>query len=135
MMASILFKPAEVAAARTFLRREYNFDAPEGNSDRRGCWFPAGRDAEVMAHVRGPSRFHPDSYWNAVRTIKHCAALHDVSARQVGRLLKLVGDRPPFLSRQQLQEWITGSLDRYSQVTSSETAAAPAMGENAMGRD
>lgn len=133
-MSSIHFKPAEVAAARTYLRREYNFEAPEGNSDRRGCWFPAGRDAEVMAHVRSPSRFHPDSYWNAVRTIKHCAALHCVSARQVGRLLKLIGDRPPFLSRQQLQEWITGALDHYSQGPSYETAAAPATGERAMGR-
>ena len=84
------FSTDVINATRTYLLRAQRIERPEGKADGAGRWYPAGRDAEVMADVRGPSVSFPLSYFTACQSIKHCAALHDADPKLVKRLAKLV---------------------------------------------
>lgn len=65
-------------AAHMYLSRQAGFSHPEGRRDNGSRFYPKGRDAEVMAPVRAPSRAYPWSYYKACLSLKHCAAYFDV---------------------------------------------------------
>lgn len=133
-MANKLFNTNVIAAARSYLYRQGRIENPVGSYDKSGRWYPEGKDEEVMAPVRSPSRSFPYSYLKAALTIKHCAALRDADEKEVRRVLKLVGNPPPLQNRAQLQEWVTGALDQYALVPSLETTTSPAISQRVMGR-
>lgn len=87
-MKTIAITDKEFKAAHTYYNRETGKEYPQGNKDSGGRWYPKGRDAEVMADVRAPSRSHPFSYYKAAKSIKHCAALFDADLEVVKAIIK-----------------------------------------------
>ena len=65
-------------AAELYLHRNKDFGRPEGEWKRNG-FYPTGRDWEVLADVRVPTRAFPNSYRNACNSLAHCARYHEAS--------------------------------------------------------
>ena len=80
---------AALMAVVEYMQRNLTFKFPEGQWDGQGRWFPSEReDCGLTASIRAPSRAWPKSYWQAAHSLKHCAALHGVSAQQARDALK-----------------------------------------------
>lgn len=78
----------QLKAAELYLTRKQGTAFPEGNRDNANRFYPAGRDAEVMADVREPTRAYPWSYFTACLSIKHCAAYFNTDAASVRKASK-----------------------------------------------
>lgn len=107
-------------AVSTFLLRESGLQAPDGGFDSARRWFPKGRDKEVMADVRHPSRSFPFSYLKACKSIKHCAALFDADPAEVRRLAKQVRaevDAEMLKGQAALSTTIAAKIELHSQAS------------------
>lgn len=120
-------------AVRTFLLRESGLQSPEGGFDNARRWFPQGRDKEVMADVRYPSRSFPFSYLKACKSIKHCAALFDADPAEVRRLAKQVRaevDAEMLKGQAALSTTIAAKIELHSQASVLNSATAQAVGSS-----
>lgn len=90
--------PAELnkalAALARYDRRQARIERPEGKSDNGGRWYAHGRDADVLADVREPSRSWPLSQLKACGSLAHCERYEDAdhaTVLAVRRALKVKG--------------------------------------------
>ncbi|TBV70621.1 hypothetical protein [Pseudoxanthomonas winnipegensis] len=75
-------------AVMEYIQRQKNFKLPKGKwvGSR---WYPSPEeDCGITDTIRAPSQNWPNSYFNAARTLKHCAALYGVSHDEAKRTLK-----------------------------------------------
>jgi len=75
-------------AALMYLERQVGAAHPEGRKDNGGRFYPSGRDFEVLANVREPTRTYPWSYYKACLSIKHCSAYYEADAKAVRKAAK-----------------------------------------------
>lgn len=88
-----LLAPALAALAR-YDRRQARLERPQGKSDNGNRWYAHGRDADVLANVREPSRSWPLSQWKACASLPHCERYEQAdhaSVLVVRRHLKALG--------------------------------------------
>ena len=71
--------PALMAAILFILRRDRD-EHPCGQFDNAGRWYAKGRDYEVLARCRAPSRAFPWSQMSSCRTLRHCCRYYDIHA-------------------------------------------------------
>ncbi len=107
-MASLL---QQVEAAIEYLRRKNRISHPSGKCDNGGRWYPFGKDEQVMASVRAPSREWPWSYMHACRTVGHCARLYDIDEQELRGIVRAINkgiDKTGNLAIQlaDLEKWI-----------------------------
>lgn len=71
-------------------RRQARLEHPDGKTDGGGRWYPSEAERQDCCNVvRTPSRAWPWSYMIHCRTLKHVAALNQLSERELRSALAL----------------------------------------------
>ena len=77
-----------IQAVLEYMQRQKNFKMPKGKWVD-GRWYPTDEeDCGITASIRAPTQNFPNSYLNAARTLKHCAALFGVPHSEAKQALK-----------------------------------------------